>query len=173
AASLDTTGKEEQHWRRFWEDQGVRKDAVAYIRQGAQEIDGAFIPRVQELIDRSRCSIVGIIMGTIDQMLHGAVTGTDGFHASIRHWGERGALRNLIDVLLDRGFEVALTADHGNVEGIGMGRLNVGVVAEERGERVHVFRDANLRSKIGTGCPGSIEWPTVGLPENYLALIAP
>jgi hypothetical protein len=173
AASLDTTGKEEQHWRRLWEDQGLRKDAVAYIRQGAQEIDETFITRVQEIIDRPRCSIVGIVMGTIDQMLHGAVTGTDGFHASIRHWRERGALRNLIDVLLDRGFEVVLTADHGNVEGIGMGRPNVGVVAEERGERVHVFRDSNLRSQIGASYPGSIEWPTVGLPENYLALIAP
>jgi len=173
AASLDTTGKEEQHWRRFWEDHGLRKDAVAYIRQGAQEIDQTFINRVQEIVDRPRCSIVGIVMGTVDQMLHGAVTGTDGFHASIRHWGERGPLRNLIDVLLNGGFEVVLTADHGNVEGIGMGRPNVGVVAEERGERVHIFRDRNLRSQIVANYAGSIEWPSVGLPENYLALIAP
>ena len=106
-------------------------------------------------------------------MLHGTVTGTDGLHASIRHWGERGALRYLIEMLLAAGFEIVLTADHGNVEGIGMGKPNVGVIAEERGERVHVFRDSNLRARISADFPSSIEWPNIGLPEDYLALIAP
>jgi hypothetical protein len=173
ATSLDTTRKEEQHWKRFWEDRGLRQDAVAYVCQGVQEIDQTFIARVQDRIDRPRCSVLGIVMGTIDQMLHGVVTGTDGLHASVRHWGQRGVLRNLIEILLARGFEIALTADHGNVEGIGMGKPNVGVTAEERGERVHVFRDRNLRARISTDYPGSIEWPTIGLPEDYLALIAP
>ena len=173
ATSLDTTRKEEQHWRRFWEDRGLRQDAVAYVCQGAQESDQSLIARVQERIDRPRCSVLGIIMGTIDQMLHGVVTGTDGFHASVRHWGQRGALRSLIDILLAGGFEIVLTADHGNVEGIGIGKPNVGVTAEERGERVHVFRDSNLRAQVSADYPGSIEWPSIGLPEDYLALIAP
>jgi hypothetical protein len=30
---------------------------------------------------------------------------------------------------------VILTADHGNVEGVGIGKPNVGVTADERGER--------------------------------------
>jgi hypothetical protein len=145
AASIDTTRKEEQYWRRFWEDHGWRQDAIAYVCQGIQESDQSFVVRVQERIERPRCSVLGIVMGTIDQMLHGVVTGTDGLHASVRHWGQRGALRNLIEILLAGGFEIVLTADHGNVEGIGMGKPNVGLTAEERGERVHVFRDSNLR----------------------------
>lgn len=173
AASLDTTRKEEQHWKRFWEDRGVRQDAVAYICQGTQESDQSFITRAQEAVDQPRCRIFGIVMGTIDQMLHGTVTGTDGLHASVRHWGLRGTLRNLIENLLAGGFEIALTADHGNVEGVGIGKPNVGVTAEERGERVHVFRDHNLRFRISESYSGSIEWPSTGLPEDYLALIAP
>jgi hypothetical protein len=173
ATSLDTTRKEEQHWKRFWEDRGLRHDAVAYVCQGVQENDQSFIAHVQEMINRPRCSVLGIVMGTVDQMLHGVVTGTDGLHASVRHWGQRGALRNLIDILLAGGFEIVLTADHGNVEGIGMGKPNVGVTAEERGERVHVFRDSNLRARVSADYPGSIEWPSIGVPDDYLALIAP
>lgn len=128
----------------------MRQDAVAYVCQGIQESDQSFIAHVQETIDRPRCSVLGIVVGTIDQMLHGVVTGTDGLHASVRHWGQRGALRDLIDILLAGGFEIVLTADHGNVEGIGIGKPNVGVTAEERGERLHVFRDNHLRARIHT-----------------------
>jgi PglZ domain. len=173
AASIDTTRKGEQQWSRFWEDRGVRQDAIGYACQGRQESDQSFIARAKEMIDRPRCRVLGIIIGTIDQMLHGVVTGTDGFHASTRHWAQRGALCNLIEILLTEGFEIVLTADHGNVEGIGIGKPNVGVSAEERGERVHVFRDGSLRARTSTSYPGSIEWPNVGLPDNYFALIAP
>lgn len=90
ATSLDTTRKEEQHWKRFWEDRGLRRDAIAYVCQGLQENDQALIARVRDRVDRPRCSVLGIVIGTIDQMLHGVVTGTDGLHASVRHWGQRG-----------------------------------------------------------------------------------
>jgi len=70
--------------------------------------------RVREQVEQPRCRILAVVVGTIDQMLHGVVTGTDGLHASVRHWAQRGALSKLIDLLFDGGFEVSLTADHGN-----------------------------------------------------------
>ena len=170
---LDTTRKEEQHWMRFWEDRGLRKGDAVYACQGTLEDDDAFIRRIQEKIDPPRCRIAGIVVGTIDQMLHGSVMGTDGMHASVHHWSKRGSLWRLFDVLLDRGFDIILTADHGNVEGIGIGKPNVGVTADERGERVHVFSDSTLRTNVAVNFPGSIEWPSIGLPEDYFALIAP
>jgi hypothetical protein len=171
-SSLDTTRKEEQHWLRFWEDRGRKGDAI-YVCQGTLEDDDVFTKRVIEKIDRPRCRVAGIVVGKIDQMLHGIVTGTDGMHASVRHWAQRGSLWRLLDTLLDRSFEVILTADHGNVQGLGVGKPNVGVTADERGERVHVFSNALLRSNIAAKYPGSIEWPSIGLPEEYLPLIAP
>lgn len=171
--SLDTTRKEEQHWSRFWQDRGLRKGDAVYACQGTLEEDDAFIARVSGKLDEPRCRIAGIVVGTIDQMLHGIVTGTDGMHAGVRHWAKRGSLWRLLDALLDRDFEVVVTADHGNVEGIGIGKPNVGATADERGERVHVFRDALLRSTISAKYPGTLEWPSIGLPDDYLALIAP
>lgn len=171
--SLDTTRKEEQHWSRFWEDRGLRKGDAVYECQGTLEDDDAFIARVSGRLDEPRCRIAGIVVGTIDQMLHGIVTGTDGMHAGVRHWAKRGSLWRLLDALLDRDFEVVVTADHGNVEGVGIGKPNVGSTADERGERVHVFRDALLRSNTSAKYPGTLEWPSIGLPDDYLALIAP
>ena len=171
--SLDTTRKEEQHWKRFWEDRGLHASEAVYICQGTLEDDNAFIARIQEKVDQPDCRVAGIVVGTIDQMLHGIVTGSDGMHASVRHWARRGSLWKLVAALLDRGFDVVLTADHGNVEGIGVGKPNVGVTAEERGERVHVFTDELLRKNVGDNYPGSIVWPSIGLPDDYLPLIAP
>ncbi|MEI8716332.1 BREX-3 system phosphatase PglZ [Mesorhizobium sp. ISC11] len=171
--SLDTTRKEEQHWFRFWEDRGLRRGDAVYACQGTLEDDDNFIARICGKLDEPRCRIAGIVVGTIDQMLHGIVTGTDGMHAGVRHWAKRGSLWRLLDALVDRGFEVVVTADHGNVEGVGMGKPNVGATADERGERVHVFSNALLRSNVSANYPGSVEWPSIGLPDDYLALIAP
>jgi hypothetical protein len=173
AASLDTTVKEEAHWLRFWETRGLRRRELAYLRQRHQEDDEALIERVRARIGDSPCRVLAVVVGTVDNLIHGAVTGTDGLHASVRHWAQRGALWTLLDRLIDAGFEVFLTADHGNVEGQGIGKPNVGATANERGERVHVFPDAGLRRQVAAQYPGSIPWPAIGLPDDYFPLLAP
>lgn len=173
AASLDTTHKEEAHWLRFWESRGLRHRELAYLRQQQQEDDEALIERVRARISDSPCRVLAVIVGTVDNLIHGAVTGTDGLHASVRHWAQRGALWTLLDRLIDAGFAVFLTADHGNVEGQGIGKPNVGATAHERGERVHVFPDAGLRQQVAAQYPGAIPWPAIGLPDDYFPLLAP
>lgn len=173
APSIATTSKEEQHWIRFWEDNGLKRTEVSYICQRAQEEDDTYLDRVREMAEEPKCRMLAVVVGTIDQMLHGAVTGTDGLHASVRHWAQRQALAKLVTTLVDAGFNVTITADHGNVEGHGVGKPNVGATAEQRGERVHVFRDELTRSSVASQYPGTIRWDGVGLPEDFLPLIAP
>ena len=74
--------------------------------------------------------------------------------------------------MLERGFELILTADHGNVEGVGIGKPNVGATADERGERVHVSR-TRCCGRSGEKYPGLLGMAMMGLPDDYLALIAP
>ena len=173
AASLDSTHKEEAHWLRFWEAQGLRRNEPAYFRQQQAEDDDALTERVAARINDPKCRVMAVIVSTVDQMIHGAVTGTDGLHASVRHWAQRGAFWALLDRLTEAGFEVFLTADHGNVEAQGIGKPNVGVTANERGERVHVFPNESLRQPVAAQYPGTICWPTIGLPDDYLPLLAP
>ena len=82
-------------------------------------------------------------------------------------------MNTLLDILLDQGFRVYLTSDHGNVEAVGCGRPSEGAVADLRGERVRIYPDATLRSKVKERFPASLEWDPVGLPNDYLPLLAP
>ncbi len=171
--SLQSTSKEPTQWRRFWEDAGAAKVEVGYACQKKQEDDATFLDRVRELGEHPKCRVLGVVVGTIDQMLHGTVTGSGGLHASVRHWSDSGALGNLLGFLLQQGFEVFITADHGNIEGVGMGKPNVGKIADERGQRAHVFRDDLTRAGVHKDYPASIIWPQIGLPDDYRALLAP
>lgn len=82
-------------------------------------------------------------------------------------------MRDLLGLLHTQGFQVYLASDHGNIEAKGVGRPDEGVVADVRGERVRVYSDSRLRAQVKERFPESLEWPSVGLPEDYLALIAP
>jgi len=173
SGDLSSTAKEPNHWRRFWEDAGAAKVEVGYVCQKKQEDDGGFLGRVREVAEHPKCRVLGIVVGTIDQTLHASVMGSGGLHAAVKHWSESGALGNLVSLLLDQGFEVFITADHGNVACIGIGKPNVGAIADERGERAHVFRDDLTRVGVHERFPTSIVWPQVGLPDDYRALLAP
>ena len=71
------------------------------------------------------------------------------------------------------GFAVYLTSDHGNVEANGGGRPSEGAVADVRGERARIYSDEALRTRVHEQFPDAIAWPAIGLPEDYLALLAP
>jgi hypothetical protein len=172
SASLNTTAKEESHWRRFWEDRDASRAEVAYVCQKSQEPDTALLERVKEAAAHPRCRVLGVVVGMVDQMMHGAVTGAEGFHAQVRHWSETGAFQRLVETLLELGYEVVVTADHGNVETVGFGKPNVGEVADSRGERVHVFADELMRRKVQDEYTQTIAWPQIALPDDYRALLA-
>jgi len=80
---------------------------------------------------------------------------------------------DLLGRLLDAGFSVFLTADHGNVEAIGRGNPAELALAVSRGERARVYADASLRAQVKARFPEAVEWSAVGLPADYLPLLAP
>jgi hypothetical protein len=169
--SIGTTSKEPKHWERFWGEQGLLGPAVAYVRQGSQEADSELLEKVKEHASRPTCRALGIVVGKVDEMLHGVVTGLGGLHAQVRQWSQQGAFRALIDSLLEQGFTVYVTADHGNVAAKGIGRPNVGTVPEEKGERAWVFRDDVLRAQVQQALPSALLWPGPGLPADYSVLL--
>jgi hypothetical protein len=87
------------------------------------------------------------VVDTIDKIVHGAVLGKRGIASQIDSWCTSGFVEQLLALLLDQGFHVYLTADHGNVEAIGAGRPNQGVIAESRGERVRIYLTDLLRKQ--------------------------
>lgn len=172
-SSLQSTHKEPSHWQRFWEDAGVPSAAIGYVRQKRHQTDSAFLNDVLTVSERPGTRVLGVVVGTVDETMHGIVTGSSGLHGVVRDWALGGAFHKLVRSLLDGGYEILITADHGNITGTGMGKPNVGAIADERGERAHVFSDDLTRANTRAEFPESIEWPQIGLPDGYRPLLAP
>ncbi|ROR32581.1 BREX-3 system phosphatase PglZ [Inmirania thermothiophila] len=168
-ASIHTTDKEPGLWTQFWVDQGLTQHEVAY----AKGLGDGDMDEVSELLSRPRLRVVGLVIDKVDRIMHGMELGAAGMHNQVRQWARQGFMRDLLGLLHDRGFQVYLASDHGNIEAKGAGRPAEGAVADLRGERVRVYSDPRLRAQIKERFPESLEWPSVGLPEDYLALIAP
>ncbi len=99
--------------------------------------------------------------------------GTAGMHNQVNQWANQQFMAGLFDVLFDHGFDVALTSDHGNIEAEGRGRPSEGAVADLQGKRARVYPDQLLRSRVKERFSHALEWPALGLPEDYWALLAP
>lgn len=173
ADSITTTQKEPNLWGKFWEDRGYPKRGVGYMCYRSNEDDHEFNNRLMQLVGNPAIQIVGAVIGFVDQSMHGVVNGSYGLHSAVKSWAATQSFKKSIDILLDDDFEVFVTADHGNVEARGIGKPNVGLTAEERGERVHIFTNETLRTRTKNDYDGTIEWPRLGLPDEYFPLVAP
>ena len=108
----------------------------------------------------------------VDEIVHGAVLGKRGIASQIETWCESGFVDQLFSLLLDKGFHVYLTADHGNVDAIGQGRPNQGVAPELRGERVRIYRTEPLVTESVAATANTYRLDVAGLPVNFMPLFA-
>lgn len=167
--SIGTTDKEPALWAQFWADQGLKPSEVVYIKGLG---DGS-MENVSEELSHPEARVVGMVVNKVDNIMHGMELGIAGMHSQVCQWVNQPYLRALLELLLNRGFRVYLTSDHGNIEAKGCGRPAEGAIAEYRGERVRIYLDSSLRSKVKERFPYALEWGTTGLPENYFVLLAP
>ena len=167
AGSIHTTNKEESLWKTYWQDHGLKPSAVYYQRA----IGDGDIEQVLESLSDSRLRTVGLVCNAIDDRMHGALDGLSGLHAQIHHWVKGGFFKRLIGGLIELGYEVVITADHGNAQAIGQGRPAEGVISE-RHERARIYKEEILRDEALNKFDG-IRWPvSFGLPEDYLPVLA-
>ena len=167
--SILSTEKESALWSQFWADQGFTPNEVVYLKGLG---DGSLEP-VSEALSHPRARVAGLVVDKVDKIMHGMELGTAGMHNQVCQWAKQPYLSTLLDLLLDRGFLVYLTSDHGNVEAEGCGRPAEGAIADLRGERVRIYSDAALRNNVKKHFPAAMEWGPIGLPEDYFALLAP
>jgi hypothetical protein len=169
ADSLTTTNREPALWSCFWQDQGLRPSEILY-RKGLRHADQ--LDALGVTLANPAIKVAGIVVDTIDEIVHGAILGNRGIASQIASWCESGFIEGLFALLLDQDFHVYLTADHGNCEAVGVGRPNQGVIAETRGERVRVYRHALLRAESAGLFPGTVSLDVPALPADFLPLFA-
>lgn len=168
-SSINSTNSEEKLWKQFWEGHGLSRLDVAYQR-GLGDGDAAGV--LDSAIHPGKTKVVGLVVDKVDKIMHGMQLGSAGMHNQIKQWCHAGFLSAMVGQLLDYGYEVWLTADHGNIQCDGKGRPSEGVIAETRGERVRVYPTPELRAQVAGAFLFAHEWQPVGLPADYFPLVA-
>ena len=164
ASSIDTTSKEPNQWAKFWQEAGLRKNEIAYqkgIKHRAQ------LPAIEQVVADPAIKVAGIVVDMVDEIVHGATLGKRGIASQIENWCDTGFVEKLIELLINQGFEIHLTSDHGNVDAVGIGRLNQGVLSELRGERVRIYRSDDLAGSVPEDLD-TVRFDLPGLPSDFI-----
>lgn len=167
--SILSTAKEASLWTAFWTSQGLSADQVGF-EKGLGEAGSE--QKLARLLAQPKLRALGLVVNAVDNIMHGAILGTEGVHTLVRQWAKQGHFSHLLGALLDEGFHVFITADHGNIEACGIGNPFEKALADLRGERVRVYPNATLRDKVHGEFASAIVWDPVGLPPGFVPLIA-
>lgn len=168
-SSINSTNSEGNLWKQFWEGEGLSRLDVAYQRGLG---DGDVTSVLDATLHPGKTKAVGLVVDKVDKIMHGMQLGSAGMHNQIEQWCQGGFLGSLIGYLLDHGYQVWMTSDHGNIQCRGKGRPSEGVIAETRGERVRIYPTPELRSHVADSFKFAYEWQPDGLPSNYFPLVA-
>ncbi len=168
-SSIYSTHREERLWQQFWEARGVPRRKIAYQRGLG---DGEAADVLAATIHPRDTQVVGLVIDKVDKIMHGMQLGSAGMHNQIKQWCRAGFLSELVGQLLDDGYKVWLTADHGNIQCEGRGRPTEGSTAEIRGERVRIYRTPELRARVVEEFPFAKVWQPIGLPADCFPLVA-
>ena len=166
--SIDRTDKEDALWKTFWLNEGVNSNEVMYRRALRQTHQ---LEALETDLNDSRPKVVGLVIDEVDDRLHKERSKKD-VALCLGHWLATGFVERLLSLLLDLGYHVYLTADHGNIESTGVGRPNQGVIAETRGERVRVYRSESLLADSAAAYTSTVKLSIAGLPANFMPLFA-
>ena len=168
AKSIFSTASEEKLWKAFWEEQGVLKQYVTFQKGlGTETYDKAKIKG----LSRKATKVFGAVVDVIDQFSHHAVLGEKSVFSQLELWLESNYLKNLLTDLYRAGFTIYITSDHGNTKATGIGRISEGVLVDQKGERVRVYRDRTIYDDSANQLP-VIKWSNIGLPDDYHVLLA-
>ena len=116
--SIHTTDREPALWSRFWMDQGLKRNEVAYLRRLG---DGP-LGEVEEVVAHPKNKGHRPRRGQGRQDHARMELGSSGMHNQVRQWSQQPFMGRLIDLLIAAGYRVYLTSDHGNIEASGCGR---------------------------------------------------
>lgn len=153
-----TQSKEKSEFAECAKLLGYSANQIGYSRGYDTDFDSAV-----------RCGAV--IINDVDEMVHAQQQGRLGMYNDISVLSDEGKLRRLTDRLRLKGFDVYITADHGNTLCTGIGKfVGAGVDIETKSHRMVVLKDFADKEKIADKF-GLIEYPKYYLPKEYDYLI--
>jgi hypothetical protein len=165
-----STQGEAKAWQMFWQDQHEAQYQIGYHKTVDQMLPNEFL----EWVDQHDFHLVGAVANMADNLAHANQMGEKQILMDLRHWiQETEWLPRIIEGLMDRGYHLVLTSDHGHTPAIGVGKPQNGKLGETKGERAEIFESATLRQIGNPQETWGIDWPwTAGLPAGMFPVLA-
>ncbi len=127
---------EEKLWKEYWKAKGCNEFEIIYQHE---KVDLSNLGSVSKL---------AIVFKDLDEKMHSSTDYTDLLMLT-KNWLERSKILQVVEKLLQKGFTVFLTSDHGNVQAKG-------------------WRGLNGREKLGTNKSGSRSERHIEYTEQWL-----
>lgn len=145
AGTLDRTDQDGMRWEAFWVNHNVPRHRVAFAALSAN--DQRF-QSVQAIVD-GRNRRLGLLINLFDDVMHQtkempATADKRVYYATLRSHLQNGRLERLFELLLENGYRVFVTADHGNIAGTGVGLTPPKALVDTYARRVAVFDSRGL-----------------------------
>lgn len=122
-----------------------------------------------ELNQVVRCA--AIIINDVDDLVHAQQQGRNGMYNDITLLAKQKKLVNLTRKILSEGYDVFITADHGNTPCTGLGKyMGAGLEIETKSRRMMVLKDFADKAKI-VDKYAMIDYPKYYLSKEYDYLI--
>ena len=169
ADTLATNAHESAEWATFWTDHDLPAAACRYIHlsPNAPELP----PDAQPPHMRMLC----LVSTVIDQMIHGATQGAFSLASNLTGWltTYSGQYERLIELLLQLGYTIHITSDHGHVAAAGVGQPREGIIATTRSKRARVYPDVAFARSVQRDYAETHLWAGDALlPSSTVALLA-
>jgi len=129
--SLD---REEKQWIAFWKSAGLRDNEIFYHKGMLDDVPFT-------------AKALGIVVNIVDDLMHAELQGLSGIQQGLREWIKNGKLSKMFQMLMDNGFTVYMTSDHGNTAAIAEGRFAKPSVVAEPASRRAVIYDASFDAR--------------------------
>jgi len=131
--------KEAKLFESYWLKHGLSGYQIAYKKFSVNE------PLAIESIPADT-TILGLVCNDLDEIMHGSILGNSQLKMSTEQWITKSKIVESISALKAKGFQVYITADHGNIEATGLKNLTMKdkVGALSRGKRHLYFTNETL-----------------------------
>ena len=131
--------KEAKLFETYWLNQGVPSFQIDFKKFSVND------PIAIESITPDT-TILGLVCNDLDDIMHGSILGNGQLKTSTEQWIVKSKIVNTISALKAKGFQVYITADHGNIEASGLKNLTLKdkLGALSRGKRHLHFTNETL-----------------------------
>jgi hypothetical protein len=166
--SLDDYESEIRYWEQFWTACGVQKNEIGYKKGLTLKKESD----VNGIKDLSGKRILGLVINTIDDYIKNSDDARFSLNNRIQEWIDLGYVQQFISELINAGFDIFITSDHGNINCIGAGIISDGSTPEEKSLRVRIYQNKDLTDIGKTKAPDSIHWPEEHTGFRYSVLLS-